>query len=183
MIARSLAVTTLLAASAAVLLPQKSDDDVILRAMRDELDHSRELRVVGGGDDSPYFFSYDLTDVTQFQVAAVLGSPISVSRLHFRAPQIDVRVGSYDFDDTGHIFSGRFTGARYDSSFPLDDDYNALRDALWLSTDAAYKTAVESMSRKRAALNAAAAQTEKLPDFSRVEPVKSLGKIVHRKTG
>ncbi len=185
MIARSLAILSLLAASAAVLLPQKpsekADDDVMLRAMRDELDRSRDLRVVGGGDDSPYFFSYDLTDTTQFQVAAVLGSPISVSRVHFRAPQIDVRVGGYEFDDTGHIFSGRFTGSRYDGSFPLDDDYNALRDALWLSTDAAYKTAVESMSRKRAALNASAAQTEKLPDFSRVEPVKSLAKVTHRK--
>lgn len=185
MIARSLAVAGLLAASAAMLLPQKTsstdDNDVILRAMRDELERSRQLRIVGGGDDTPYFFSYDLTDTTQFQVAAVLGSPISVSRVHFRAPQIDVRVGSYDFDDTGHIFSGRYTGARYDTSFPLDDDYMALRDALWLSTDTAYKTAVESMARKRAALNAAAAQTEKLPDFSRVEPVKSLAKVTRRK--
>ncbi len=186
MIARSLALAGLLAASAALLLPQKTssdkgDNDVILRAMRDELERSRGLRIVGGGDDSPYFFSYDITDTTQFQVAAVLGSPISVSRVHFRAPQIDVRVGSYDFDDTGHIFSGRYSGARYDTSFPLDDDYLSLRDALWLSTDAAYKTAVESMSRKRAALNAAAAPTEKLPDFSRVEPVKSLVKVTRRK--
>jgi TldD protein len=37
------------------------------------------------------------------------------------------------------------------------------------------------MSRKRAALNAAAAQTDKLPDFSRVEPSKSLAKVAHRK--
>lgn len=183
MIARVLAVTTLLAASAALLLPQKNnaDDDPILRAMRDELDRSRELRAVGGGDDAPYFFSYDVTDTNQFQVAAVLGSPISVQRLHFRSPQIEVRTGSYDFDDTGHIFSGRYTGVRFDTSFPLDDDYQALRESLWLGTDAAYKTAVESMSRKRAALNAAAAQTDKLADFSRVEPVKNIGKIARHK--
>ena len=183
MIARILAVSTLLAVSATVLLPQKpaGDDDVILRAMRDELDRSRELRVVGGGDDTPYFFSFDVSDVTEFQVAAVLGSPVNVSRVHFRAPQINVRVGGYDFDDTNHVFSGRYTGQRYDTSFPLDDDYLSLRDALWLSTDAAYKTAIESMSRKRAALNAAAASTDKLPDFSRVEPVKNLQKINRHK--
>ncbi len=182
MIARCLAVLTLLAASAAVLFPQKPPaDDVVLRAMHDELERSVALRVVGGGDDAPYFFSYDLTDTTQFLVSAVLGSPVSVSRVRFRAPQIDVRVGSYDFDDTGHIFSGRYTGARYDTSFPLDDDYPTLRDALWLATDAAYKTAVESMSRKRAALNSAAAQTEKIPDFSRVEPVNNLAKITRHK--
>jgi TldD protein len=181
MIARALAIASLLAASAALLLPQKSDDDVILRAMRDELARSRELRVIGGGDDTPYFFNYNLSDTNQFQVAAVLGSAINVSRVHFRSPQIEVRVGSYDFDNTGHIFSGRFTGSRYDTSFPLDDDYMALRDALWLATDASYKTAIESMSRKRAALNAASAQTDKLPDFSRVEPVKNLQKITRRK--
>jgi predicted Zn-dependent protease len=179
---RILAVTCLLAASATLLLPQKPEsDDVILRAMRDELDRSRELRVVGGGDDSPYYFGYYLTDTHEFQVAAVLGSPISVTRVHFRAPQMEVRVGSYDFDNTGHIFSGRFTGARFDSSFPLDDNYMALRDALWLGTDTAYKTAIESMSRKRAALNSAAAQTDKLTDFSHVEPVKSLAKIAPKK--
>jgi TldD protein len=184
---RILAVITLLAASATLLLPQKAssdksgDDDAILRAMRDELERSRELRVVGGGDDAPYFFSYDVTDSTELEVAAVLGSPISISRVHFRAPQIDVRVGSYDFDDTGHIFSGRYSGGRFDVNFPLDDDYSALRDALWLSTDNAYKTAVESMSRKRAALNSAAAQTDKLPDFSHVEPVKSLAKVTRRR--
>ncbi len=181
-ITRVLAVSCLLASSATVLLPQKPDnDDVILRAMRDELERSRELRAVGGGDDAPYFVSYDLTDTNEFQVAAVLGSPISVSHVHFRAPQVHVRVGSYDFDDTGHIFSGRYSGDRFDNSFPLDDDYSALRDALWLSTDTAYKTAIESMSRKRAALNASAAQTDKLPDFSHVEPVKSMQKIVRRK--
>jgi TldD protein len=180
--ARLLALTALLAGSATLLLPQKPDsDDVILRAMRDELDRSRELRIVGGGDDSPYYFSYYLTDTHEFQLAAVLGSPISVNRLHFRSPQVEIRVGSYDFDDTGHIFSGRYTGGRFDSTFPLDDNYMALRDALWLATDTAYKTAIESMSRKRAALNSAAAQTEKLPDFSHVEPVKNLGKIPPRK--
>ncbi|HTB13770.1 MAG TPA: metallopeptidase TldD-related protein [Bryobacteraceae bacterium] len=180
--ARLLALTVLLAASATLLLPQKPDsDDVILRAMRDELDRSRELRIVGGGDDAPYYLSYYLTDTREFQLAAVLGSPIAVNRLHFRSPQVEIRVGSYDFDDTGHIFSGRFTGGRFDSNFPLDDNYMALRDALWLATDTAYKTAIESMSRKRAALNSAAAQTEKLPDFAHAEPVKNLGKIPLRK--
>lgn len=181
MTTRLLAVGCLLAASATLLLPQKQEDDVILRAMRDELERSRQLRMVGGGDDSPYFFGYDVTDANEFQVAAVLGSSISVARVHFRSPQVEVRVGSYDFDDTGHIFSGRYSGERYDGSFPLDNDYLSLRDALWLATDTAYKTAIESMSRKRAALNSAAATAEKLPDFSRAEPVVSLAKVNRKK--
>jgi hypothetical protein len=181
MIRRILTVTALLASTAALLLPQKTDDDAILRAMRDELERSRQLRIIGGGDDVPYYFGYDLTDVSELSVSAVFGSPISVTRIRFRAPQIEVRAGSYDFDNTNHIFSGRYTGTRFDGSFPLDDSYPALRDALWLATDTAYKTAVESMSRKRATLNAAAAQGEKLPDFAHAEPVKSIAKLTHRK--
>ena len=44
-----------------------ADADVILRAMRDELERSRQLRVVGGsGDDTPYFISYTFDDNDSF---------------------------------------------------------------------------------------------------------------------
>jgi len=75
MIRRILTVTALLASTAALLLPQKTDDDAILRAMRDELERSRQLRIIGGGDDVPYYFGYDLTDVSELSVSAVFGSP------------------------------------------------------------------------------------------------------------
>src|SRR5271169_2291496 len=82
------------------------DDDVILRAMRDELERSRQLRVVASGDDVPYFISYSLTDSSDFQVSAEMGAPVSVGRNHFRVPVVEVRTGSYDFDHTGHVYSG-----------------------------------------------------------------------------
>jgi hypothetical protein len=158
-----------------------ADDEVILRAMRDELARSRQLRVIGGGDDGPYFISFGLDDAESFEVAASMGSVLSVRHNRFRLPNIDLRVGSYDFDDTGHIYSGMYTGSRYDSEWPLDDHYNTLRECLWLATDRAYKTALESMARKRAALNSANAPTEKLADFSRVPPVQSVAKPVRKK--
>ena len=88
-----------------------------------------------------------------------------------------MRVGSYDFDNTGHIYSGIYTGSRYDTEWPLDDNYPTLRECFWLATDRAYKTALESMARKRAALNSANAPAEKLADFSHADPVKSIGKV------
>src|SRR5258706_16102460 len=91
-------------------------EDVILRAMKDELERSRQLRVVGGGaDEIPYFISYTLDDADSFEVNATLGALTSVSRNRFRLPNIDVRVGSYDFDNTGHIYSGIYTGSPYDT--------------------------------------------------------------------
>jgi TldD protein len=175
-------VAAALAISIPLALPQTNgDDDPIVRAMRDELDRSRQLRVVGGGDDVPYFFSYGLSDGDNFQVSASMGAPLSVNRNHMRSPLVEVRVGSYDFDNTGHLYSGIYSGSRLDGSWPLDDNYATLREVLWLSTDRAYKTALESMSRKRAALNSANAPAEKLADFSQAEPVKSLAKLTRKK--
>jgi TldD protein len=154
-------------------------EDVILRAMKDELERSRQLRVVGGGgDDTPYFISYTLDDSDAFEVYATLGALTSVARNRFRLPNIEVRVGSYDFDNTGHIYSGIYTGSRYDTEpMPLDDNYRALRESLWLATDHTYKAAVESIARKRAALTNAAAPAEKLADFFAAQPVQSLSKV------
>ena len=158
-------------------------EDVILRAMKDELERSRQLRVVGGGgDDTPYFISYTLDDSDAFEVYASLGAVTSVARNRFRLPNIEVRVGSYDFDNTGHIYSGIYTGSRYDTEpLPLDDNYRALRECLWLATDHAYKAAVESIARKRAALTNAAAPAEKLADFSPAQPAQSLFNVTPTK--
>jgi TldD protein len=170
-----------LAVSAGIAIPQTSDDDTILKAMRDELERSRQLRVVGGGDDAPYFFSYELSDSEALHLTASMGALISANRNRVRAPFVEVRVGSYDFDNTGHIYSGMYTGSRFDGSWPLDDSYTTLRESLWLSTDRMYKTAIESMSRKRAALNNANAPAEKIADYSQAEPVKSIQKLPRKK--
>jgi len=177
-------IATGLSLPAARLLAQDPyAQDVILRAMRDELARSRQLRIVGGSsDDTPYFISYTLDDNDAFEVDASFGAVTSVSRNRFRLPNIEVRVGSYDFDNTGHIFSGLYSGSRYDTEpLAIDDDYRALREGLWLGTDHAYKAAVESIARKRAALTNAAAPTDKLPDYTRADKVESLAKVTRAK--
>ena len=176
-----LAAAATLAPVARIGFAQNADDDVILRAMRDELDRSRQLRVVGGGDNIPYFISYGLSDSSSFRVSASFGAALLVNRRRSRVPEIQVRVGGYDFDDTGHIYSGVYTGSRFDNEWPLDDSYAALRESFWLATDRAYKTALESMARKRAALNSMSAPSDKLADYSPAEPVKEIAKAARRK--
>jgi predicted Zn-dependent protease len=156
------------------------DDDPVLKAMHDEMDRSRQLRVVGG-QDMPYFFSYDLTDSENLHITATLGSAVNVSRQHARFPSVEVRVGDYNFDNTGHIYSGLYSGSRYDGSWPLDDNYQNLRDGFWLATDHTYKAALESMGRKRASIKNTANPPDPIPDFSKADPVVSLPKVSHRK--
>ena len=176
---RGFLIAAALSAPAASLLAQNADDDVILRAMRTELERSRQLRVVGGGgDDTPYFISYTLDDNDSFNVSATFGAVTSTSRNRYRLPIIEVRVGSYAFDNTGHVFSGLYSGSRFDTEpLPLDNDYRSLRESLWLATDFAYKAAVESIARKRAALNNAVASPDNLADFGKADPLQSLSTI------
>lgn len=146
-------------------------NDVILRAMRDELQRSRALRIVDL--DPPYFIEYSLEDADAFSASATLGGLLSVNHRPLRALDVKVRVGTYDFDNTNYVLTGfRSSGSGDESPLPLENNYQALRQALWLSTDNAFKTAEEAISRKRSALKNVNVP-EALPDFSKAPIVQS----------
>ncbi|MEO7649056.1 MAG: hypothetical protein ABIZ80_01190, partial [Bryobacteraceae bacterium] len=144
--------------------------DPIMRAMRDELARSRELKVPNL--ESPYYVEYAIDDVESFSVSATFGGLVNASRNKIRVPRVEVRVGSYQFDNTNYVGSSFTYGSNYDvERFPLDNDYPLLRRYLWLATDRAYKSAVESIARKRAALKNISAG--ELPaDFAKTEPLR-----------
>lgn len=145
-------------------------NDVILRAMQDEIERSKALRVVGL-DDPPYYIEYGLEDVDVFSASAALGSLLSANRNRARSPQVKVRAGSYEFDSTNHVGSMRGSGSHVDNErWPIDDNYGALRHNLWLATDGAYKTALEAIARKRSSLKNMAAP-ETMADFFKTTPI------------
>jgi len=182
LLVRTLLLTVGLAGTTALLISQTlqvaavPNGDPLFTAMRDEMERSQQLRVVAA-QEPPYFISYSLTDSDSLHVSASTGAVLDSDRNRFRSPSIEVRVGAYDFDNTGHIFSGAYSGSRYDGSWPLDDSYKNFRNELWLGTDRAFKTALESMARKRASLKNAQAVVEPLPDFSKAPPVVSIAKV------
>lgn len=159
-------------ALAGVALAQAQQDDVLLRAMRDELERSRQLRVESAGFDPLYFISYSVEEGEILGVSASMGALISQSHSVVKIPEVRVRVGSMAFDNSNHVFSDFYTGSRYDpDQLPQEDNYGAIRQVLWLATDRAYKTAQEAIGRKRSALKNVN-QTEQFPDYSPIEPVK-----------
>ncbi|MGD0499211.1 MAG: metallopeptidase TldD-related protein [Bryobacteraceae bacterium] len=142
--------------------------DPVLQAMRDEIERSRQLTVSNLA--SPYFIQYLIDQEDSFTVSASLGGLVTRRRTQFRAPQVQVRVGDYSFDNTN--FGGGFGGSRYDlGAFPTENAYPEMRRYLWLQTDMAYKSAVEALSRKRAAARGIT-QNEQINDFAHAEPVR-----------
>jgi hypothetical protein len=166
------AATAVLLAGLCAWMPAQTvaDQDPILRAMRDEVDRSRKLAVPGL--EKPYFIQYRLEEGDNFSVSASLGGVVSRRRNRFRLPEFEIRVGDYKFDNTNYIGSG--FGSRFGTAtLPLEDDYGVLRRFLWLGTDNAYKAAVETIARKRAALRNLSV-SDQMDDFARVEPVRVL---------
>jgi len=149
--------------------------DAILRAMHDELSRSRGLKVMTL--EEPYYIEYALDDGDSLGISASLGGLVTLRRDRFRVPEIKVRVGDYKFDNTDYAGSGFHFGTHYDiERFPLEDSYPVLRRYFWLATDSAYKSAVEAISRKRAALKNVTVNTP-LDDFAKADPVKKILEI------
>lgn len=149
--------------------------DVILKAMRDELQHSRSLDSVKL--DKPYFISYGIEDGDLFAASATMGGVIASTSTLFRVPHIEVRVGDYEFDNTNYVGSGTNFGGHYDiDRFPLENRYPVLRRYIWLATDQAYKSAVEALAHKQAALKNMSPR-EPIPDFARAEPIRLIEEI------
>lgn len=145
--------------------------DPVLRAMKDELARVNQLRVVSA-NDPPYFIQYSLDDAEGFSCSASLGGLLSARDNRFRIPRVVVRVGSYEFDNTNYVLTGYYSGSNFaPSAFPIDDNYDALRQAFWLATDTQFKAGIEAIGRKKAAVRNLA-QAEKLPDFAKAAPVE-----------
>jgi hypothetical protein len=141
--------------------------DVQLRAMLDEIARAKTLQI--SSLDKPYFIAYSSSDSDTAVATASLGGLISSSRLHVRQPLVALRVGDYKFDNTNSIFVRNPRAGL----FPVDDDYQAMRSQLWLSTDALYKVSADQIARKRAALREVA-DPDSTPDFSPAPAVRML---------
>ena len=149
--------------------------DPMFQAMRDEIDRTRKLSLANL--EAPYFVEYAIDEEESFSLSATLGGLLSRRMVRFRLPEVHVRVGDYKFDNGNYVGSGFGFGSRYDlERFPLEDSYPLLRRYFWLMADSAYKSAVEAISRKRAAMRNMQ-QSEQLNDFAHAEPLKSVRPI------
>jgi predicted Zn-dependent protease len=160
--------------SAAILLlalfapwpPAAFGDDLVFRAMSDELERSMDQLVIEGME-KPYFISYLVQDNDTVTLEARYGAVLNREVDHERFLYTQVRVGSPALDNTGYIGGWRSMGnAR--TRMVAEDDYNALRHQIWLATDSNYKLALENLAGKQSYLQAHPVR-EPLDDFSAAE--------------
>jgi len=124
--------------------------DKVFAAMKDEMSRSMEkLNMDNLG--KPYFLSYHIGDGHSFSVKAGFGAVEGLNSSDYRRLKVDLRTGSPKFDNSHYapnVWEGYKTET--DWNIALDDNYDALRFAVWSATDKAYKKALETLSKKKA---------------------------------
>jgi TldD protein len=165
---------TALAVAADPDVQAEMQQDVVLRALVDELERG-QAHLVLPDLQRPYFIEYLLADADRALVGAELGAVTTRDDNRGRILRSNVRVGSYELDNTN--FQGRGYGWFYWSDFgglpaadmPIEDDYAAIRQAIWWATDQDYKRVVETLVQKKAFMQSKLIE-DKPDDFSREAP-------------
>lgn len=142
----------------------------VMRALENEL-----ARSVPGlklkDEPAPYYVGYSVADATESGYRATLGALVEDRSAHARVLRADVRVGDYAFDSS-RFLAGGFGGAIGALGLlPTDDNDFVMRRQIWLTSDAAYKNAVQVFARKKAAFQNRN-DTDPVPDFSREAKVE-----------
>lgn len=149
-----------------LLAVSNARSETLKLALEDELQRSmEELRA--GMEATPYFISYTVHTDHSIAATAAFGGMLGSSEAQTRSLQVEMRVGSPEFDNTNFI-STRSRNIRIRRALPLEEDYDLIRKQVWLATDIAYKSAIGLYTAKEAALKNT--DQEKLRDFSAEEP-------------
>ncbi|MBS1996150.1 MAG: hypothetical protein JSS86_07565 [Cyanobacteria bacterium SZAS LIN-2] len=171
-IAFSLALSSALGLSTLTVRPVKAaepqSDDVIFRALGDEMDRSLHTLHLGQ-HKPPYFIRYTVYEGDELDISSSLGAPCNIERYRARYLDPDLRVGSYDLDNTNFLpTENKHTD--WVDHVTTDDDYTALRRSAWLKSDEAYKGAIEDLESKIAYLKGHPVHN-RMPDFVHAQPV------------
>ena len=143
-----------------------AEKDPVLKAMLEELGRNQaglQLK----GFEKPFFIEFRVEDVTTFEARSEFGASEGSQSGHQRVARVTVRVGDYKIDSS----TPRGDGAVELTA--VQNDPIALRSALWMAADEAYKAALDAYAQKQAELK----QVQTPPqanDFSQEKPLISL---------
>jgi TldD protein len=140
-----------------------------LVTMGQELD--RELPILSKASPAAYFIDYTLTSAQRVEVMGSNGALLSSEESLSRWLETQVRVGSYDLDNTHKVGNSRSSEGSYGTAVPVDNAPEVLRRAIWLQTDKQYRAASEGLIKINTSKEVQAQTAEEhAPDFSREQP-------------
>ena len=141
----------------------------IVATMSQELD--REMPILSKANPPAYFISYTVTSTERTEVMGSNGALLSseASLTHWLETQ--VRVGSYDLDNTHKVGTSRGGDSSFGTPVPVDNNPEVLRRAIWSETDKNFRSASETLIKINTSKEVQSQSAdEHAPDFSREKP-------------
>ena len=156
------------------LYGQQANDELIFKAMHDEMQrNATQLELPE--KPRPFFLSYTYGHYRNFEVTGVLGSVVrSFASPETSAGAVQLLLGNYS-----HTSDGSYSNPLIHQKMPSTADYDAIRRNYWLASDKMYKYALQLEMQKESVRKASPLSSEEkdLPDLERVASVR---KIVER---
>jgi len=118
----------------------------------------------------PYFISYSVTEEDTFLMSAGLGALETDTHRHDRRLDVTVRVGSPALDSY-HPLGGQRPRFTRGVAIALENNPNAIRQAVWRETDRVYRLAAQRLINIRTDQRVKVEEKDAAPDFSSEEPV------------
>lgn len=158
---------------------EKIGDDIILKAMQDELTRNmNELRLPGY--DKPFFIMYGIQDQKTYTIAGTLGSIVQSNERPVRFKSTTrVLVGDYEFNDESLEDNLTSSPTAMEINLPIDDDYMGIRRSLWSSTDKVYRDAARHFQRHQQTLKETGKPLKDIPhrSFAKGAPLQSISTL------
>ncbi len=155
------------------LICQESAEQIITKAMRDELKRNVENLSLEKLQ-KPFFLSYTVFDSKICNIKATLGGITLTKDIPVRNFDVKLLVGNYNLNNDNFVSAdGAFSYSGGRSSMTIENDYYGIRRALWIDTDDEYKAKVENYEAKISAMKQQNLTSEdSLPDFTKVAAIK-----------
>jgi TldD protein len=149
--------------------PVQAAPSPLIATMAQELD--REMPILSKANPPAYFVSYILTSTDRSEVMGSNGALLSSEDSRSRWLETQVRVGSYDLDNTHKVGNSAPGQGSYGASVPIDDAPDVLRRAMWEETDKQFRVASEALIKINTSKEVQVQTAEEhAPDFAREQP-------------
>ncbi len=144
--------------------------DTLINVLSDEI--TREMDGLKTQPIAPYYIEYRVDDIKSTIISTSFGSLVNKNEDYGRILTTTIKVGNYDLDDT-HETIGTYGASGIAQPFvmklPIENVPDALKQSVWLSTQYAYRNAVNLYNQ---VLSSSKDDNNKknTPDFTKENP-------------
>ncbi|MBN2175324.1 MAG: TldD/PmbA family protein [Bacteroidales bacterium] len=151
-------------------IPTLAQTDSLLHILKDEL--WIEFKELQSTEHPPYFMEFVASDSHTLGISSLSGYTMSVNEDRSRSFSPNIRIGSYEFDNS-HTFQNGMPdfnrGTSLLTELPLDNRQDAIRYAIWETTNDLYRETLNTYLNKLDEHKPG--EIYKTADFSREEQI------------